>query len=72
MGLFDKGQTDISSFNWKGTIGKESRTNQDNLPSEPGLPNDNQETKIGDFDYGNDSLKKTGPDRNRQDNLPLN
>ena len=72
MGLFDKVQTDISSFNWKGTIGKDSRTNQDNLPSEPGLPNDNQETKIGDFDYGNDSLKKTGPDRNRQDNLPLN
>lgn len=46
MGLFDKVKTDVTSFNWKGTIGKESRTNQDNLPSEPGLPNENQETKL--------------------------
>ena len=37
MGLFDKVKGDISSFDWNGTIGKESRTNQDNLPTEPGL-----------------------------------
>ena len=40
MGLFDKVKTNISSFDWNGTIGKESRTNQDNLPPEPGLPNE--------------------------------
>ena len=72
MGLFDKVKTNISSFDWNGTIGKESRTNQDNLPPEPGLPNENQESKLDGYDYGNDSLKKTGPDRNRQDNLPSN
>lgn len=72
MGLFDKVKTDVTSFNWKGTIGKESRTNQDNLPSEPGLPNENQETKLDGYDYGNDSLKKIGGDRNRQDNLQAN
>ena len=72
MGLFDKVKTNISSFDWNGTIGKESRTNQDNLPSEPGLPNENQETKIEGYQYGNASLKESSGDRDNQDNLPAN
>ena len=71
MALFDKVK-DITQFDWQKKIGDSGKTNQDNLPSEPGLPNENQETKLEGYDYGNDSLKKIGPNRNRQDNLPSN
>ena len=71
MALFDKVK-DITQFDWQKKIGDSGKTNQDNLPSAPGLPNENQETKLDGYDYGNDSLKKIGPNRNRQDNLPSN